>query len=102
MSLKAKARQSYKGLPLTVHGMKASLRYYFRFSCVMFNRIRIEISGNLSEPHNKMSKFLLKKVAQEAYIVPRATECSGILGLSRHISKVFYTVRICYKFNRVI
>ncbi len=36
MSLKAKHRQTFsKGFPLTVHGIKSSLKYHFRFSCVM-------------------------------------------------------------------
>ena len=35
MGLLPKLRQTFsKGLPLTVHGIKASLMYHFRFSCV--------------------------------------------------------------------
>ncbi len=39
ISLKAKPSQTFsKGLSLTVRGIKASLRYHFRFSCIAMPR----------------------------------------------------------------
>ena len=48
MSLKAKPRQTFsKGLPLRVHGIKVSLRYHFRFSCVY--RIKFSLIDSESQ-----------------------------------------------------
>ena len=46
MSLWAKPRQTFsKGFPLTVHGIKTSLRYHFRFSCVGKSGSKVQAQG---------------------------------------------------------
>ncbi len=59
MSLKAKPRQTFsKGLPLTVHGIKASLRYHFRFSCVVMKLSRLgAMSWHCMQSHSHWTLF---------------------------------------------
>ena len=64
MSLKVNPRQAFsKGLPLTVHGIKVSLRFDSRFTCVRNSKMRpFQVSGELS--NGKQSTLDLSEMGQ--------------------------------------